>query len=269
MNLPAIPPPTDPSLPSGQSATDEPLNPPGAALGILVVDDDAQIRRLLKTVLRQCGFEVFDSGSGEDAVLVFQAHRDRIVAALIDVFMIPNRGGLETLKALRSIDPVLCCCFITGGSGDYSIDELFSHGAAIVFHKPFDLNHLTRVLRHLVFGPALSSSIAIPQRSDSETSERRRFPRWPGIPQDVDVAPHTGAGLRRSGTVINRSLGGVALLLEEPCEIGSELRIRSTVTSYEKWLAIEVRHIREMRDRWLVGARFSEPATLAVLSVYG
>jgi CheY-like chemotaxis protein len=269
MNPPEIPPPSNQPFATGPPAIDEPLSPPGTAPGILVVDDDEQIRRLLKTVLRQSGFEVFDSGSGEDAVAVLQAHRNRIVAALIDVFMVPNRGGLETLRSLRSVDPVLCCCFITGGSGDYSIDELFGSGAAIVFHKPFDLNHLTRVMRHLVFGPALSAATAIPQRADGETSERRRYPRWPGIPQEVDVAPHVGACLRRSGTVIIRSLGGVALLLDEPCEVGSELRIRSTATSYEKWLAVEVRHVRRIRDRWMVGARFTEPPTLAVLSVYG
>src|SRR5262249_34250287 len=158
--------------------------------------------------------------------------RDQIVAALIDVFMIPNRGGIETLKSLRSIDPVLCCCFITGGAGEYSIDELFGHGAAIVFHKPFDLSHLTRVLRHLIFGPPTYASPAKRPPDYPEPTERRRFPRWPGISQDVDVAPKTGAGLRRTATVVNRSLGGVALVFDEPSEVGSELRIRSTATSY-------------------------------------
>jgi CheY-like chemotaxis protein len=268
MSQPEKPAPSDRPSTGDTGERNENWNSHQLPPGILVVDDDEQVRRLLDVVLRQSGFTVFGASSGASAVEVFRANRNEIVVALIDVFM-PNNDGVAALQWLRAIDPLLCCCFITGGAGEYSVGELFAEGAAIVFHKPFDLNHLTRVLRHLIFGPALSDSGTVRPSAVAQVSEKRRFPRWPGIRQDVDVTPLTGSHLQRSATVVNRSLGGVGLESELPGEIGSMLRIRSQATAYEKWLTIEIRHSRPIGDRWMLGGRFSEPATLGLLSVYG
>jgi CheY-like chemotaxis protein len=236
--------------------------------GVLVVDDDDQIRRLLESVLKESGFQVHLADSAEEAVEEFRAHRQEIVLALIDLFM-PNQNGIQTLGALRSIAPSLCCCFVTGGHGQYSIDELFAQGAAIVFHKPFDLHHFTRALSHLVFGPYFQSGDPKGLSRDPFASELRRFPRWLGNPQDVLVAPLLGASLRTLGTVINRSLGGLCLAIDEPRECGASLRVRSMATALEKWLAIEVRHVRTDGKRSVLGCRFLDPPGLSVFSVYG
>src|SRR6478609_9706489 len=124
---------SDPPIAGDTGEPKENLISRQAQPGILVVDDDEQVRRLLDVVLRQSGFAVFGASSSEHAVEVFRASRDKIVVALIDVFM-PNNSGVAALQLLRAIDPLLCCCFITGGAGDYSVEELFAEGAAIVFH---------------------------------------------------------------------------------------------------------------------------------------
>jgi CheY-like chemotaxis protein len=268
MSTPDLPPTSRQAIahkPEGEGMALQSYRPPPA---ILVVDDDDQIRRLLESVLKDSGFQVYPAGSAQESVEEFHAHRREIVLALIDLFM-PNQNGIQALGALRSIDNSLCCCFVTGGHGQYSIDELFARGAAIVFHKPFDLHHFTRAMSHLVFGPYFQSDDPKGLSRTPFANESRRFPRWLGNPQDVLVAPLIGASLRTLGTVINRSLGGLSLVMDEPRECGSLMRVRSMATVLEKWLAIEVRHVRADGKRWVLGCRFLDPPALSVFSIYG
>ncbi len=66
---------------------------------ILVVDDEPQIRRVLRTTLTAEGYEVHDSRSGEDAL---EAVRDsRFDLVLLDMNM-PGLGGLETCRQIRA-----------------------------------------------------------------------------------------------------------------------------------------------------------------------
>lgn len=234
--------------------------------GILVVDDETIILHYLDEVLRGIGFNVFLAASGTEAAAVFRANRQSIVLALIDVYM-PKTDGPATLELLRQIDPALCCCFITGGGSDYSIDELFARGATMVFQKP-ELQHLARALRHLVFGPSMHAEIP-PTQFPPNTSDRRRFPRWSGTPQEVAVAFEQRPGLMSSATVINRSLNGLCMISDIAVEPGASLQVRSTATSREKWLTLEVRHQRPEGRRWRLGCRFVDPPAISVLTVYG
>jgi CheY-like chemotaxis protein len=268
MSVPEIPPSALRAPETNPGATEGSVGQLQARPGILVVDDDGQIRRLLNEVLVQNGFQVFLANSAGQAVEQFRLHRQSIVLALIDLFM-PNQNGVLTLKALRAMDASLCCCFVTGGCGDYSVDDLFAQGATMVFHKPFSLNNITRALRHLIFGPRFQAVGPEKQPSSPETYDRRRFPRWQGSPQDVLVAPLEGTSLKMLGTIVNRSLGGICLVFDEVREKGTVMRVRSTATPLEKWLSVEVQHARRDGDRWALGCRFVDPPTLGVFSIYG
>jgi two-component system KDP operon response regulator KdpE len=66
---------------------------------ILVVDDEPQIRRVLRTTLTAQGYEVQDARTGEDALGAFRDSRFDLV--LLDVNM-PGMGGLEACRELRA-----------------------------------------------------------------------------------------------------------------------------------------------------------------------
>ncbi len=66
---------------------------------ILIVDDEPQIRRVLKTTLSAQGYEVFDARSGEESLLAIREHRFDLV--LLDINM-PGIGGIETCRQIRS-----------------------------------------------------------------------------------------------------------------------------------------------------------------------
>src|ERR1700730_11434885 len=65
---------------------------------ILVVDDDPQIRRVMRIMLTGQGYEVDDAKSGEAAIDKLSQHRFDLV--ILDVGM-PGMGGLEACRAIR------------------------------------------------------------------------------------------------------------------------------------------------------------------------
>ena len=74
------------------------------ALKILVVDDEARMRKLVKDFLTNKGFTVIEAGDGEEAVDTFFAQKD-IALVLLDVMM-PKMDGWEVLKTIRKYSQV-------------------------------------------------------------------------------------------------------------------------------------------------------------------
>ena len=101
---------------------------------ILIADDEARMRALVRDYLRVKGYQVLEAENGAEALAVFEREPD-IALVLLDVMM-PELDGFETLKELRRISevPVL---MLTARSEER--DELrgFSLGADEYIAKPF------------------------------------------------------------------------------------------------------------------------------------
>jgi DNA-binding response OmpR family regulator len=128
------------------------VQPSAAPPGILVADDDENIRFLLRLTLRQAGFDPLVAADGDQAVAMFLRHRDEIRAVLLDVNM-PRLDGPGALAQIRRIAPQVPCCFMTGNAAHYGADNLLALGAAWVFEKPFDLEDLIETLGALCGRP--------------------------------------------------------------------------------------------------------------------
>ena len=114
---------------------------------ILVVDDDLPILALMRTLLREFGFEAVTAQSGEQAIAEARARRP--AAVLIDRNM-PGMSGDELIRALRS-EPgfdALPILIISGQS--VSPAELATLGADGAILKPFDITALIAQLRSFV-----------------------------------------------------------------------------------------------------------------------
>jgi two-component system KDP operon response regulator KdpE len=100
---------------------------------ILVCDDEPQIRRALNLILRDAGYEVLMSATGEDAL--DQAAIARPHLAIVDL-MLPDQHGIELCRRLRewSAMPILILSAI--GDEQTKIDAL-DHGADDYVTKPF------------------------------------------------------------------------------------------------------------------------------------
>ncbi|MEA2571181.1 MAG: two-component system, OmpR family, operon response regulator KdpE [Acidobacteriota bacterium] len=108
---------------------------------ILIVDDDVHIRRLIALYLRQAGFEVVDSGSGEEALEL--AAREAFDTVLVDVIL-PAYGGLRLTQKLKS---AAAAPRIIVMSGDESQREAAAgYGADDFLTKPFTRDELLAVV---------------------------------------------------------------------------------------------------------------------------
>jgi CheY-like chemotaxis protein len=120
----------------------------GRQCGVLVVDDEPDIRDVLQCALPRKGFAVWVAADGEEALDVYRGCFETIDVALLDVLM-PRLDGPATLTALRQLRPELPCCFMTGYLGDYTAEDLRRKGARALLTKPFCLPEVVQVLRTL------------------------------------------------------------------------------------------------------------------------
>ena len=105
-------------------------------LRILVVDDDQDGADALSETLDFYGHTVKTVYNGEDAVEAFR-HADFDVT-FMDVMMF-GLNGVEAFLKIKNIKPEAKVYMMTGYSARELLDEALSHGAAGVFHKPFDI----------------------------------------------------------------------------------------------------------------------------------
>ena len=104
------------------------------ALKILVVDDEARMRKLVKDFLTNKGFTVIEAGDGEEAVDTFVAQKD-IALVLLDVMM-PKMDGWEVLKTIRKYSQVPVI-MLTARSEERDELQGFSLGVDEYISKPF------------------------------------------------------------------------------------------------------------------------------------
>ena len=110
---------------------------------ILVVDDDPQIRRVMRMTLVAQGYEVADAASGDEALERVRARRFDLV--LLDMNM-PGIGGLETCRSLRSsCDSAIIMLTVRDAEQDKV--EALDAGADDYVTKPFRMPELLARIR--------------------------------------------------------------------------------------------------------------------------
>jgi two-component system KDP operon response regulator KdpE len=123
---------------------------------ILVVDDEPQIRRILRTTLTGAGYEVDDSRSGEDALEKVREYRPDLV--LLDMNM-PGMGGLEACRVLRA-DTQIAIIMLTVRNSEQDKVKALDAGADDFVTKPFStpelLARIRAALRRLPVSPQAS-----------------------------------------------------------------------------------------------------------------
>ena len=114
---------------------------------ILLVDDDAPFRQVLRGELVRMGFDVVTAASGEEALTSVKAFEPEVV--LLDL-RLPGMSGVEALKAIRDASPPTDVIMLTGhGSIDTAIESV-RMGAFDYVSKPCPLEDLeVRIRRAL------------------------------------------------------------------------------------------------------------------------
>jgi DNA-binding NtrC family response regulator len=122
--------------------------PQARPLGILIVDDDESIRRMLDIGLKRHGFAVWAAANANEAIDLYHSHHQSVDLVLLDVRM-PGQDGPTTLSALQQRNHHIRACFMTGDAGIYTERDLRDRGALAVFQKPFHPHELAEQLKEM------------------------------------------------------------------------------------------------------------------------
>jgi two-component system KDP operon response regulator KdpE len=158
---------------------------------VLVTDDDADLRLVLRKTLDALGFAVTESSNGEGAIREVDARPFH--AVLMDVNM-PGIGGIEACRQIRRKDPRMQILMLTVRDRESDKIEALDAGADDYITKPFSIPELTARLRSAVrrSGTTAIDTTAPVAIGEVELDPERRTVRKKGTllrltPKEFDV----------------------------------------------------------------------------------
>src|ERR1035437_8004373 len=113
--------------------------------GVLIVEDDKELREMLKLSLLRRNFTVLEAENGKAAITHFKP--------LITDLIMPEEDGLKVIIKLRELKPSIKIIAISGGGkvgpGSY-LNLAKALGADAIYSKPFSINDLIAKIEQLL-----------------------------------------------------------------------------------------------------------------------
>jgi DNA-binding response OmpR family regulator len=116
---------------------------------VLIVEDEENLRDLLKLVLEDSGIKVLEAVDGMEAVEIFTAHKDEIGIVLTDLGL-PRLGGWEAFLKMREINPELIGILASGFFNPDVRNELIKSGARDFIQKPYNSAQVVTMMHKLL-----------------------------------------------------------------------------------------------------------------------
>jgi two-component system KDP operon response regulator KdpE len=222
---------------------------------ILVVDDEPQIRRVLRSTLTSQGYVIVDAKTGEEALESVRKNKPDLV--LLDVNM-PGMGGIETCREIRrSSDAPIVMLTVRNAERDKVL--ALDAGADDFVVKPFGIEELLAriraALRRYTSGDALPPFVSKELTMDFE--RRQLTVRGEEVhltPKEFDVLKHLIAnqGKPLSHRRILQSVWGP--------DYGEETEnLRVVINQLRKKIETDPAHPKFIRTEPWVGYRFQPP----------
>ena len=134
--------------PSRLDTTSEPPPAPGAVAPskptLLIVDDEEGPRQSLRIVFKN-DYNVLVASDGLEAIMLARSHRISVVVC--DIMML-GMSGVEVLKELKQIDPVIEVIMLTAFETIETARQALRHGASDYLNKPFDIPTMRAAVAH-------------------------------------------------------------------------------------------------------------------------
>jgi two-component system, OmpR family, KDP operon response regulator KdpE len=235
---------------------------------VLVVDNDAAMRRTLRTALSAQGYSVAEARSGEEALEEIEQQLASLV--LLDIEM-PGMGGLEACRRIRALTPHTGIVMVTVCDAEEDKIGALEAGADDYITKPFSIRELLARLRALSrrLGTSGSAGAAVLKIGTLELDLDRRIVRRAGA--EIHLSPTEFSLLaylmQHANTAIEH--GKLLRAIWGP-EYGSELEyLRTYIKRLRKKIendAINPEYL--LTVPWL-GYRFRDPSVTVTISSEG
>ena len=158
---------------------------------ILIVDDEPQIRRVMRTTLSSNGYAVIEARSGEEALEILRKERPELV--LLDVNM-PGMGGLEVCRQIRDQSDVAIIMLTVRNTAHDKVLALDA-GADDYVVKPFSIDELLARIRAALRRTSSAEHVPAYVSNDLEIDFERRKVLVQGrsvrlTPKEFDLLRH-------------------------------------------------------------------------------
>ena len=224
-------------------------------LKILVVDDEARMRKLVKDFLANKGFYVEEAGDGEEAVDKFFAQKD-IALVLLDVMM-PKMDGWEVCRTLRRYSQVPIIMLSAKG-------EIFDKvlglelGADDYMIKPFDSKELVARVKAVLRRYQASPAAAI-----TEPKQQGDYVEYPDL--IVNLTNYSVIYKGHSIEMPPKELELLYFLASSPNQVFTREQLLDHIWGYEyigDTRTVDV-HIKRLREK------IKDHASWAITTVWG
>jgi CheY-like chemotaxis protein len=137
------------------SEPDEPMH--GSGELILIVDDEADVRRVTRAALVGNGYQVLTANNGAEAVALYASRLTDIHAVITDMSM-PVMDGPATVRALLKLNPSVRLLAVSGLMERGKVEPLVRSGLVTFLGKPFSAPRLLTTLRDVLTGRRVNSN---------------------------------------------------------------------------------------------------------------
>ncbi|PWU03568.1 MAG: histidine kinase [Terriglobia bacterium] len=121
---------------------------------VLVIDDEAIIRRTAKSMLERYGYTIVFAENGKEGVELFQVLADKVSVVLLDMTM-PVMNGEEAFRQLKAVKPDVRVILSSGYNEVEAVRRFTGKGLAGFIQKPYSAIALAEKVRAVVENPLL------------------------------------------------------------------------------------------------------------------
>lgn len=129
----------------------------GAGETILLVDDEALVRKGIAAALTDCGYDVIEARNGEEALEVI--HREPLIHLLVSDYAMPGMRGDELARIARATRPSMRLLIITGYADERDLP--LAEWGEYILRKPFAPAELARRVYALLNAPGVGKLIQL------------------------------------------------------------------------------------------------------------
>lgn len=115
---------------------------------ILIIEDEEQIRILVKDMLESAGYKVILSSNAKEGIEIYKSQKQFIALVLVDYFL-PDSIGLQVIQQIQQINPECKILITSGFELDEEIQTAIKNGVVGFLSKPFNREQILNYIQTL------------------------------------------------------------------------------------------------------------------------